>query len=121
MELAEAIHWDNGKAKGTRRSAGVAASVSVMTATPMAPRSDDRTVLDRAAQCRHGRFSCPNGGNAEEDRISGGGDGNNWTPNDRRSGEECDNGSMLPATAVNLLDSVKHTYWRRQEGGEMAE
>ena len=61
-----------------------------------------------------GRFSRPDGGDAEEDRGS---DGNNGTPDNRRSGEECDDGSALPATAVNPLDSAKHAYRRRLEGG----
>ena len=62
----------------------------------------------------HGRFSRPNGGDAKEDRGS---DGNNGTPDNRGSGEERDDGSALPATAVNLLDSAKHMYRRRLEGG----
>ena len=61
-----------------------------------------------------GHFSCPDGGDAEEDRGS---DGNNGTPDDRGSGEERDDGSALPATAVNPLDSAKHTYQHRLEGG----
>ena len=61
-----------------------------------------------------GRFSHPDGGNAEEDRGS---DGNNGTPDDRGSREKCDDGSALPATAVNLLDSAKRAYRGRLEGG----
>jgi hypothetical protein len=61
------------------------------------------------------RFSRPDGGNAEEDRGS---DGDNGTPDDRGSGEERDDGSALPATAVNPLDSAKHAYRRWLEGGE---
>ena len=61
-----------------------------------------------------GHFSCPDGGDAEEDRGS---DGNNGTPDDRRSGEERDVGSALPATTVNPLVSAKQAYWRRLEGG----
>ena len=65
---------------------------------------------------RHGRgrFSRPDGGNAEEDRGS---DGNTGTPDDRGSGEERDDGSALSTTAVNQLDSAKHAYRRRLEGG----
>ena len=62
----------------------------------------------------HGRFSHPDGGDAEEDKGS---DGNNGTPNDRESGEERDDGSALPATAVNPLDSAKHAYRHQLEGG----
>jgi len=62
----------------------------------------------------HGCFYRPDGGNAEEDRGS---DSNNGTPDDRGSGEEHDDGSALPATAVNPLDSAKHTYRCRLEGG----
>ncbi len=65
-----------------------------------------------------GRFSRPDGGDTEEDRGS---DGDNGTPDDRRSGEERDDGSALPATALNPLDSAKHTYRRRLEGGGVAE
>ncbi len=61
-----------------------------------------------------GRFSLPDGGDAEEDRGSG---GNNGTPDDRGSGEERDDGSALPATAVNPLNSAKHAYRCRLEGG----
>ena len=61
--------------------------------------------------CR--RFSRPDGGNAEEDRGS---DSDNGTPDDRWSREERDDGSALPATAVNPLDSTKHAYRRRLEG-----
>jgi hypothetical protein len=60
-----------------------------------------------------GHFSLPDGGDAEEDRGS---DGNNGTPNDRGSGEKCNDGSALPATAVNPLDFAKHAYRRRMEG-----
>ncbi len=65
---------------------------------------------------RHGRgrFSRPDGGDAKEDRGS---DGNNGTPDNCGSREERDDGSALPATAVNLLDSAKHAYRRRLEGG----
>ena len=61
-----------------------------------------------------GRFSPPDGGDAEEDRGS---DGNTGTPDDRGSGEECDDGSALPAMAVNQLDSAKHAYRHRLEEG----
>ena len=74
-------------------------------------RSDDGTILDRGRG--HGRFSRPDGGDAEEDRGS---DGNNGTPDDRGSGEERDDGSAPPATAVNPLDSAKHAFWRQLEG-----
>ena len=69
---------------------------------------------------RHGlgRFSRPNGGDAEEDRGS---DGNNGTPDDRRSREERDDRSALTAMAVNPLDPAKHAYRRRLEGGGVAE
>ena len=67
------------------------------------------------ARCGCGRFSCPGGGgDADEDRGS---DGDNGTPDDCGSGEERDNGSALPATAVNPLDSAKHAYRHRLEGG----
>ena len=46
-----------------------------------------------------------------------GSNGDDGTPDDRGSGEECDDGSTLPATAVNLLDSAKRTNQRRSEGG----
>ena len=59
-------------------------------------------------------FSRPVDGDAEEDRVS---DGNNGTPDNRGSGEERDNESALPATAVNLLDPAKHAYRRQLEGG----
>ena len=65
-----------------------------------------------------GRFSHPDGGDAEEDR---GRNVNNGTPDDRGSGEERDDGSALPAMAVNPLDSAKHAYRRRLEGGGVAE
>jgi len=73
-----------------------------------------------------GRFSCPDGSDAEEDRGSDaeedrGSDGDNGTPDDRGSGEERDDGSALPATAVNPLDSAKNMYRRRLEGGGLAE
>jgi hypothetical protein len=70
-----------------------------------------------------GGFSCPNGGNVQEDRGSSGrgSDGNNWTLDNRRSGEECNDRSTLPAMAVILLDSVKQPYRCRGEGGGMAE
>ena len=71
------------------------------------------TGLSSTARRGRGRFSRPDGGDAEEDRGS---DGNNGTPDNRRSGEECDDGSALTAMAVNLLDSAKHTYRRRLEG-----
>ena len=61
-----------------------------------------------------GRFSHPNRGDTEEDK---GRDGNNGTPDDRRSGEERDDGSALHATALNSLDSATHAYQRRLEGG----
>ena len=63
---------------------------------------------------RHGRgrFSCPDGGDTEEDMGS---DGINGTPDDRGSGEERDDGSAT--TAVNPLDSAKHAYRCRLEGG----
>ena len=54
-----------------------------------------------------GRLSCPDGGDAEEDRGS---DGDNGTPDNCGSGEERDDGSALPAMAVNPLDSAKHAY-----------
>ena len=65
-----------------------------------------------------GHFSCPDGGDAAENRGS---DGNNGTPDDRGSGEKGDKGSALPATAVNPLDSAKHAYQHRLEGGGVAE
>ena len=65
-----------------------------------------------------GRFSRPDGSDAEEDRGS---DGDNGTPDDRGSGEERNDGSALPATAVNPLASAKHTYRRRLEGGGLVE
>ena len=65
-----------------------------------------------------GRFSRPDGSDAEEDRGS---DGDNGTPDDRGSGEEGDDGSALPATAVNPLDSAKHAYRRRLEGRGVAD
>jgi hypothetical protein len=65
-----------------------------------------------------GRFSHPDGSGAEEDRGS---EGDNGTHDDRGSGEERDDGSALPATAVNPLDSAKHAYRRRLEGGGVAE
>jgi hypothetical protein len=65
----------------------------------------------------HGRFSCPDSNNAKENRGSDSGNGDNGTPNNRRIGEECDNGSVLSATAVNLLDSTKRAYQCRWEGG----
>ena len=46
-----------------------------------------------------GRFSHPDGGDAEEDR---GRNGNNGTPNDRGSGEERDDGSAPHTTAGQL-------------------
>jgi len=66
------------------------------------------------AQRGRGHFSHLDGGDAEEDRGS---DDNNRTPDDCGSGEERDDGSALPATAVNPLDSAKHAYRRRLEGG----
>ena len=60
------------------------------------------------------RFSCPNGGDVEEDRGSDGDDG---TPDYSGSREERNYGSTLPATVVNPLDSAKRAYWRRLEGG----
>ena len=72
------------------------------------------TGLSSTAWRGRGRFSRPDGSNAEEDR---GRNGNNGTPNDRGSREERNDGSALPATAVNPLDSVKHAYRRRLEGG----
>ena len=69
----------------------------------------------------HGRFSCPYGSDTEEDRGSDGGNGskgNNGTPDNCRNGEERNNRSALPATAVNPLDSAKRVYPRqREEGG----
>ena len=80
------------------------------------PRLCDRmTGPSLTAWPGRGRFSCPNGGNAEEDRGSNGDD---KTPDNRGREEECDNRSALPTTAVNLLDSVKRAYWRRLEGGQ---
>ncbi len=70
------------------------------------------------ARCGRGRFSHPNGGNAKEDRGS---DSNGGTPDDRGSGEERDDGSALPARAVNPLDSAKRAYRRQPEGGGVAE
>ena len=61
-----------------------------------------------------GRFYRLDGGNAEEDRGS---DGDNGTPNNCGSGEERDDGSALPAMAVNSLDSTKNAYRCRLEGG----
>ena len=72
-----------------------------------------------SSTARHGRgcISCPNGSDAEEDRGGGSGDRDNGTPDNRRSGEECDNRSELPATAVNPLDSAKRVYHRWWEVG----
>ena len=67
------------------------------------------------------RFSRPYGGDAEEDRGSGGGDGNDGTPDHRGSREERGDRSALPVTAVNLLDSKKHAYQHWRERGGMAE
>jgi hypothetical protein len=72
------------------------------------------TGLSSTARRGRGRFSRPDGSDAEEDR---GRNGNNRTPDNRGSREECNDGSALPATAVNPLDSVKHAYRRRLEGG----
>ena len=63
-----------------------------------------------------GRFSRPDGGDAREDRGSGGSNGNGGTPNDSGSGEERNDGSTLPATTVNPLDSAKRPYRRWREG-----
>ena len=60
------------------------------------------------------RFSRPEDGDAKEDRGS---NGNNGTPDNCRSGEECNNGSVLPATVVKLLDSAKRAYRCGLEGG----
>ena len=65
----------------------------------------------------HGHFFCPDGGDVEEDRGSGSGDGKDGTPDDRGSGEECNNRSALPAMVVNPLDSMKRAYRHRREGG----
>ena len=65
-----------------------------------------------------GRFSRLDGSDAKEDRGS---DGINGTPDDRLSGEERDDRSALPATAVNPLDSAKHVYRRRLEGEGVVE
>ena len=67
---------------------------------------------------RRGRFSCPNGGDTEEDRGSGGGNGNDGTPDHRGSREERDDGRALPAMEVNLLDSAKRLYRCQREGGD---
>ena len=77
-------------------------------------------MMGPSSTARRGRrlFSRPNGSDAKEDRGS---DGDNGTPDDRGSREESDDGSALPATAANLLDSAKHTYQRRLEGGGLAE
>ena len=64
--------------------------------------------------CGRGCFSHQDGGNTEEDRGSGGGSGDNRTPNNRGSGEECDEKSALPTMAVNPLDFAKRTYQRRR-------
>ena len=63
------------------------------------------------------RFSHPDGGNAEEDRGRGGSNGDDGTPGDRGSREECDDGSVLPTTAVNPPDFAKRGYQRWREGG----
>jgi hypothetical protein len=57
----------------------------------------------RRRRCGHGCFSRPDSGNAKEDRGSSSGNGDSGTPNDRGSQEECNNGSVLPVTAVNPL------------------
>ena len=76
------------------------------------------TGLTSTARRGRGGFSRSDGGNTKEDRGSGGGGGNDRTPNDHASGEERNDGSALPAPAVNPLDSAKHGFWRRREGGE---
>ena len=96
----------------------MAVLASATTTMPQALWSDDRTVLNLAAGAQElGRFSCADSGNAKEDKGSGGCNGHDRSPNDRGSGEERDNGSTLPATMVNSLDSPTHAYQRRREGG----
>ena len=53
-----------------------------------------------------GRFARPDCGDAGED--SGSGNGNDGTHDNRGSTEERDDGSALPATVVNPLDSANH-------------
>jgi len=101
VELAEAIHWDDGKGKREKKERG-GGSVGIGVGNDddgRPPRCGRMKRPSLTARRGHGRFSRPDAGDAKEDRGS---DGDNGTPDNRGSGEERNDGSVLPATAVKV-------------------
>ncbi len=91
---------------------------SAKTMTHPALWLDPRTVLNRAARVWvRGAFSHPDGDNAEEDRGSGGGDGNNGPPTTVEAEKNATMGALFPHNGVQSAGLRKAGIPARAGGG----